>query len=385
MKKLLIINKSFEPGGIQTALVNMLDVIHTEYEIYLAIFNPRGPLKSSVPDDVKLITVHPLVAVLGMTYADCRQYGAISQKLFKILGSGWSWIFGNALPVSFALMFQKRQSGFDTVIAWHQEPSRGTLVAGFARFALKKCPAPMKIAWIHADLPAVKLDTRRNYHIYKKFDRIVAVSRTAMEAFLKAFPVPRSQCTWYYNHVPAEKIKIGSLERENVYPDRKNRLVLFTACRLAEEKGLLRALDAICMTGEGRRLLWYIAGEGRLRGAITEKIEGCNLGDSVKLIGWQSNPYPYMREADYLFVPSLHETFAMTAAEAHALGTPVLAADIDIMREIAAGGDLLCENTTQGLALALENILKAGAPVKTHVITAGTERNRGAFEAIISP
>ena len=106
-KKILIINKSFEPGGVQMALANMLEAIHNEYDVTLAVFNPNGPLRSRVPDNVKLLELSSLVQVLGMGRSDCQQFGTVRQKIFKAIGSIWARIFGNTLPVKFAMAFQK--------------------------------------------------------------------------------------------------------------------------------------------------------------------------------------------------------------------------------------------------------------------------------------
>ena len=83
-KKLLIINKSFELGGIQVALANMLEAIHEEYDISLAVFNPNGPLADRVPADVNLLKLSPLVNTLGMNYNDCKKYGTVLQRVFKV-------------------------------------------------------------------------------------------------------------------------------------------------------------------------------------------------------------------------------------------------------------------------------------------------------------
>ena len=106
-KRILIVNKSFELGGIQMARANMLREIGDEYDVSLAVFNPRGPLKEGVPENVNIIQLSPFVQVLGMTAADCNKFGTVSQRLFKTLSTAWARIFGNALPVRLALATQK--------------------------------------------------------------------------------------------------------------------------------------------------------------------------------------------------------------------------------------------------------------------------------------
>ena len=344
-KKILIINKSFELGGIQMALVNMLEAIHDEYEVTLAVFNQNGPLKDRVPSNVNLLTLSSFVQVLGMSSRDCKQYGSFSQKVFKILGGVWTKLFGNILPVKFAFLFQKNVGDYDVVISYHQETSEKTLVTGFGRFALEKCKALQKIAWIHADFLATKLATPKNLKTYQHFDRIVSVSQVCMDNFITAYPSLRDKCVYCYNCVPVKEIIKKAFQQQGVFKRGEKTIVLFSACRLVEEKGLVPALlELLPLWNEKRDLRWYIAGEGPEKERLEKIIKENKLEDVVILLGFLNNPYPYFREADYLFLPSFHETFSMVVTEAHILGTSVIASDLPIMREVLGGNDYLCQS-----------------------------------------
>ena len=355
-KRLLIINKSFELGGIQMALINMLEAIHDKYDVTLAVFNPNGPLKKRIPNNVKLLDLSPFTQVLGMSSSDCKKYGTTRQKIFKLIGGSWSKLFDNTLPVKFALAFQSDVGEYDVVISYHQETGAKTLVTGFGEFALKKCKAHKKIAWVHADFLATRLATKKNMKTYQCFDKIVSVSQVCMDNFVAAYPSLKDKCTYCYNCVPVEEIIQKASERQNVFEREKNTIVLFSACRLVEEKGLVPSLkNLLPLWKEGFDLKWYIAGEGAERENLETIIREHHLNDKVILLGFQINPYPYIKEADYLFLPSLHETFSMVVSEAHILGTSVIASDIPVMREMLGDGDYLCnrENFCECLSYAI--------------------------------
>lgn len=342
-KRILIINKSFELGGIQMALANMLGVLSKEYDVTLAVFYPRGPLLERVPANVKLLKLSPLTETLGMKYEDCKKYGTFGQKLFKYVGSIWSKVFGNTAPVAFALAFQKNVGEYDAVISYHQETSARTLVSGFGKFALTKCNAKKRIAWVHADFLATKLATPKNEKTYNRFDKIICVSKTSAENFAAAYPSLRDKCDYCYNYLPvAEIIEKGNREY-CVFERAEGDVILFSACRLHTEKGLLPALENLTpLFKEKKNLKWYIAGTGPEESALKRFIGEKELEKQVRLLGFKDNPYPYMKEADYLFLPSVHETFSMVVGEAHILGTPVIASDIPIMREVLGEHDHLC-------------------------------------------
>ena len=63
------------------------------------------------------------------------------------------------------------------------------------------------------------------------------------------------------------------------------------------------------------------------------------LHDDVVFLGWQSNPYPYMRRAGVFVLPSNYEGFPNAMLEAMACGVPVVATDCPHgPAEILAGG-----------------------------------------------
>lgn len=356
-KKLLIVNKSFELGGIQMALANLLDAICDEYDITLAVFNPRGPLRDRIPENVRILKLSPLTEVLGMTGADCKKYGTITQRVFKLAGTVWSKLFSNSLPVSLALAFQKNLGEFDAVISYHQETTSKTMVTGFGRFALKKCKAQKRIAWVHADFLATKLATASNLKTYMKFDKIVSVSKTAMDHFISAYPNLKDKCDYCYNPIPVADIVKKSTAETDVFTRHENDLILFSACRLVQEKGLVQALyNMIPVFTKHRNLKWFIAGVGPEESKLLSVIGANQLENQVILLGFKHNPYPYIKDADFLFIPSVHETFGMVVAEAYVLGTPVIASDIPIMREILGENDYLCGNNDY--ATVVEGLIK---------------------------
>ncbi len=167
-----------------------------------------------------------------------------------------------------------------------------------------------------------------------------------MECFETAYPSLRDKCDFCYNPLPVAEI----VEKSNMQVDlpvgSEDDTVLFSACRLVPEKGLVPALEnLLAVFNANKHLKWFIAGSGpeetKLRSIICEN----HLQDRVVLLGFVHNPYPYMKKADFLFIPSLHETFGMVVGEAHVLGTPVIASDIPVMREVLGQADYICSNS----------------------------------------
>jgi glycosyltransferase involved in cell wall biosynthesis len=103
------------------------------------------------------------------------------------------------------------------------------------------------------------------------------------------------------------------------------------------------------------------------------------LGDRVRTVGRIGDPAlgALYRGADLFAFPSLHEGFGIPVLEAMAQETPVLAADIPALREIAAGAAVLRSPDDPGAwVAALDNLLH-DAEERSRLGEAGRARAQG--------
>lgn len=389
MKKILIVNKSFELGGIQSALKNMIDMLSKEdVQIDLMIFNGNNKEKNNFPQNVKLLEPCLPVKTMGMTLTDAVNSKNPLILILKVLFTIWSKIFGNRLPISFALMFQKKLTGYDYAVAYHHETGLKTTVSGFVRFILKKCDAEVKLGWIHSDFKATGLNTKQNRKLYNELDRIICVSKATLNSFLECFPELSEKSSYCYNCIPTDRIKKKSDEPVDFDMKKEpGETIFFSACRLSEEKGIERTIDAfIALAKEGFSFKWYIAGTGILFESITKKIQDNHIKNKIILMGYHQNPYPYMKKSDWLLLPSFHETFSMVAAESIILGTPVFATEMPVTKELIDDfNGYVCENSAKGIQNGLRHILTNKTNKYLNIklkkdVEKTTERLKGIFE-----
>lgn len=127
-------------------------------------------------------------------------------------------------------------------------------------------------------------------------------------------------------------------------------------------KGLDRLVDTFSRVVVARGpsasdLQLVVAGDGpdgpRLQGAFNR----AGVGDRVRMVGRVTGlaKWELLASAALVLVPSRYETFGLVAAEASAVGTPVVGFDIPSLREIvtAAGGRLVAPGDTGALAEAV--------------------------------
>ena len=219
--------------------------------------------------------------------------------------------------------------------------------------------ARLKAAWLHYDPSTLDLDSAYNLPLYRRMDKIVLVSRSLKEKYDALHPDLRDKTDFCYNVIDRDELLAKSAQPQAIpYPE--GRLICFSACRLSEEKALVRSVKVLSPVFKAHgELMWFIAGEGAERESIQSAIDEEQLSDRILLIGQQSNPYPYMRHADLLMNVSYHEASPMVFMEAHVLGVPVFATRTSSADELLRDGetDFICENSQEGIRERFQQLM----------------------------
>ncbi len=105
--------------------------------------------------------------------------------------------------------------------------------------------------------------------------------------------------------------------------------------RLTQPKNPLFLLDIIKDLRQKKQdLRVFVIGDGELRDDFKARINEYALSDCVTMYGFQKNPYPYLKAAKVMCMPSQWEGFGLAAVEALALGKPVVAAPVGGLKDI---------------------------------------------------
>lgn len=123
-------------------------------------------------------------------------------------------------------------------------------------------------------------------------------------------------------------------------PDRTTgRIIVGSIGRLMPQKGysfLLESIPRVCTAIPG--VEFWIIGDGELRTQLEMHARQLNVADRVQFLGRKTDVLPWLRKMDLFVLPSLWEGFPLVVMESMAAGVPVLATNIDGVREIIRDG-----------------------------------------------
>jgi glycosyltransferase involved in cell wall biosynthesis len=109
--------------------------------------------------------------------------------------------------------------------------------------------------------------------------------------------------------------------------------------RFAEQKNHFGLLEiAKKLRASHPAAVFVLVGDGKLRSAVEEKVAQEGLQSMVRFLGIRNDVDRILGASDMLLLPSFWEGFGMVAIEANAASIPVVASDVDGLREAVIHG-----------------------------------------------
>lgn len=132
MKRILIVNNNMHIGGVQKALLNLLQTLHADYDITLLLFYCGGALLNEVPTDVRVCAAGGAFRYFGMTKNDVS---TVRDRLLRAFWAGVTRVLGMPFSTWLACLLQKRIQGFDAAISFLHSGAAHTFTAGAMRLS----------------------------------------------------------------------------------------------------------------------------------------------------------------------------------------------------------------------------------------------------------
>lgn len=355
MKRILIVNNNMHIGGVQKSLVNLLNEIHSNYDITLVLFYDGGELSKALPSDVKVMTLSSPLRYWGMTKKDSV---STKDQIKRGFWAGITRLFGRKCALKMILPFQNKMGKFDVAISFLHSGPEKVFYGGCNEFVLYCVEATKKITFLHCDYSKINADSKYNTELYQQFDCIAACSAGCRKAFLNIMPQFAGKTVVVPNFQNYEVIRhLAQIDPVILEQDKLN---IVTVCRLGKEKGVLRAIQAVAnMSVQMDSFRYYIVGDGIEYQEALDLISAFRLNEEIVLVGEKDNPYGYMQAADVLLIPSVSEAAPMVIGEAACLGTPILTTETSSAYEMVSetGYGWVCDNSVEGIQKGIEMLL----------------------------
>lgn len=327
MKKIIFFTKNLEIGGLEKALLNLLNSFDfTQMAVTLVVEEQCGALMDSLNSAIR---------VKSYRLSTCR----IPQlrKLFNFVHR-MIWALCNYKKYDFSCSYC----------------TYSVLGSRLAKYASSN-----SCLYVHSDY-SQSMPSEEQYRSFfsalgvERFSHVVFVSNESRMAFLEVYPELAGSTCVINNLVDFNEIK--KLAPENVQLSITGEPLFIFVGRLEEEsKRLSRLIEAFSIAHSARpEIGLLIVGDGKDRKLCELLIKQYHLESVIELLGSRRNPYAFLRRADCLLLTSDYEGFPVVYYEALTLGMPIITT-IRVSDEMLDIGDYatVVEKDAEAIAQAM--------------------------------
>ena len=285
-KKVCIVTRRMVAGGIEKALINMLNVMsREEYEIDLFVMGLGGEFIEDIPS---WVNIKPIFGYENSSiekiikYLRHFKFRSIKNLILSRLTKSY---FKEELYLSKTIENNKI---YDIAVAYHTPASFPVICVS------QQINAKKKLAWIHSDVSFYKKEMENYIKFYDDYEKIICVSKYSKSKFDSQYSHLANKTEVFLNIIDKKEI-LRKSKVKNVFLNEFGCLKLVTVARLTEEKGFDLLIETSeLLKNKNIKFKWYIIGDGDLRIDIEKEIKRKGLEKNIKLIGFNENPYPYM-------------------------------------------------------------------------------------------
>ena len=195
-----------------------------------------------------------------------------------------------------------------------------------------------KIYWVHGSIEDFSNTWRRDRfkQHFSDSTKIVAISNKTEQSIVDLYPEQRGKISRIYNGYDFDDILNKSREKidVNIYENS-----ICSIGRIELKKGSDRTLELIRMLHEkGHKYHMYYIGSGELEESLKLRAKQYNLLEYVHFLGYQVNPYKYLKNMKCLVSMSKQEGFPGVYVEALSLNVPFVSTDVGGAEELSQNG-----------------------------------------------
>lgn len=309
MKKVLLVTRSLTGGGAERVAASLATFLQDRYEVLLVVIDGS---RQTYETEAEKIILNLSVSNKGTFYKRIKWFTTLYREFASI----------------------RRKFNPDCVISFLTESELVNALTS------KQSRSVTSIRNVRSSVVHGRLKMFRDKWVFSRMNEIVSLSVNAKEDLIVNYDVPDKKIKVIYNI--CEKKRIAQKIRENGVLESEvcwfGEHTLITLGRLTEQKAqwhMIRAFTKVLQDFPDAKLV--ILGEGPQEEYLRRLISEYKIENSVGLLGYKSNPYPYLANSTGFVFSSIFEGLGNSIIEALACGLPVISTDCNAgPREILA-------------------------------------------------
>ena len=293
-KKLLFTAYSLNVGGIETALINLVNRINLDkYQVEILLEKKEGIFLDKVKEEI--------------TVKEYKVYDNRNIMIRKFLN------------LTKRLLF--------TLINYHTyDFSCCYATYSLSGSKIAKIASKNNAFYVHNNYKDLYKDEKKEKEFFdnrgiENFGHIIFVSNEYQKEFLRLYPNLKNKVLVLNNFIDTKSILEKSKEKVQEKKPKDKKLFVFVGRLDDDAKKVGRA---ILLAKEIKEMELWLVGDGPDREKYEELVKKERVVSRVKFLGKQKNPYPYMKMADYVLMTSDYEGFPVIYLEAITLQKPLI-------------------------------------------------------------
>ena len=343
MKKILFSAYSLNIGGIETALVNLINYLvnQEKYDITLALEKKEGIFLDTISSKVNIIEYIP------------------NENKNKLLRK----IINGVNRIKFICKYKNK---FDASISYATYSLPGSFMA---RTASKNCSL-----WVHNNYLAFFENNEKTYLDFfnnlnvKEFKNIIFVSQESKDNFKERFNFDKEKLIVCNNLIDYRKIIEKSEENIDFdIPTNNNETIFLNVGRHDEKQKNLTLLieSAKRLKNDKCNFKILLVGNGENTEEYKNKVRALSLEDNIIFVGPQKNPYPYYKMANCVILTSNFEGYPVVYVESMVLNKPIITTNVsDSLIDIKDRYGIVCEKNVEEIYCAMKKFIENGYIIK---------------------
>lgn len=326
MTKLMMVIHSLRGGGSEKVLVNLLKGLdRNDFSITLVLYEGVFDYPSPENVDLEILNIPASWNIFKLTRGFILKITRLA-RLFRRKKPDVVFSLLSSTNVAVILAKLLSQAKCKLIVSEHTHPSvnlKNEIYGGITKRFIKWC--------------------------YPKADNIVAVSEGIKQDLIQNFHFPESKIKIIYNPIDIEEIELLSGEKVEHAWFQNQIPVIVSVGRLNKQKGYPYLLRAFSIVRGYLPCRLAIIGEGEDKTHLVNMAKEMGIEREIEFLGFQKNPFKYMKKSSLFVLSSLYEGFPNVILEAMILGLPFVSTDCP------SGPSEIIDNKKNGLLVPVKD------------------------------